>query len=138
MGTQSIFAVFCFPLTRCPGLWVTSASMEPVEERDGMWRRSPGGSLVLQPQETCLTLESDKFTTETYLLPRPRGPPSRELGGTWLARGKGSGRWPSLNLTPHPQPPCDEVTSRSRQSHQAHDTNHFIGNGRTKRAAPNN
>ena len=57
------------------------------EERDRWCSESPGESLILQPQEKVLRLESNNFTTGTYLLPRKKGPHSIGGRGTWLAQG---------------------------------------------------
>lgn len=67
--------------------------------RDRKWR-SLWGSLASRAQEKGLALESDKFTAGTYLLPRHRGPHSREVLGTWLAQERSSGRRPSLLRRP--------------------------------------
>ena len=58
------------------------------EERDRWCSESPGESLILQPQEKVLRLESNNFTTGTYLLPRKKGPHSIGGRGTWLAQGE--------------------------------------------------
>lgn len=106
---------------------MTSVSIEPVEERDRNWRKSPGGSLMLQPQEKSPDLESAKFTAGTYRLAR-EGRHSREAWSSWLVQRKSSGRRSFLynDLIPHQQPPCDTATCQSPRSHRVHETETFF------------
>ena len=59
------------------------------EEWDSKCNESPGERLILQPQEKVLRLESNNFTTGTYLLPR-RKKKLHSTGGwsTCLAQGE--------------------------------------------------